>query len=397
MSKVKISPARAAILKAKAGSIASKLPATRNPNGSIKPRDKTGGKAARDAAAAASKGVVPQIPAIEGCTPLGIKPGNGHHAETLAQLAVSGQDGGKPAQPEQVELPAAQAIDVPLKFVVAALSIAPKNDTRMCLGGVYLHQLEDKALRIVATDGHRLFVAQVEQEQEISWLRQGVIVPRAQLERILKYIGKDAPGLRIEYGTGHPSLKIEEIGGMAVFQFAPVDGTYPDYQRVVDSAAPVFTAEREELSMTTIDSDYLKAAGALSAQLGSKGIIPFLTGQDSSVPSVFAFGNVPEALLYIASQRSRAEALPAPTVKLFGADAMQRTLADLEAQIVKTREGAQAAKHEKFRDQKNLKADRLQARADELRAALSTKLAAPAAAVAPPPAASKAAAAAVVH
>ena len=58
MSKWKNLSARAAVLKAKPASIASKLPATRNPDGSIIPRDKTGGAAARRAAAAAARAAI---------------------------------------------------------------------------------------------------------------------------------------------------------------------------------------------------------------------------------------------------------------------------------------------------------------------------------------------------
>lgn len=52
MSKFRISSARAAVLKAKTASLARPMPATRNADGSIIPRDKTGGAAGRQAAAA---------------------------------------------------------------------------------------------------------------------------------------------------------------------------------------------------------------------------------------------------------------------------------------------------------------------------------------------------------
>lgn len=56
----KISPYRAAVLRAKTASLARPMPPTRNPDGSIIPRDKTGGAAARQAAAAA---MTPALPA----------------------------------------------------------------------------------------------------------------------------------------------------------------------------------------------------------------------------------------------------------------------------------------------------------------------------------------------
>lgn len=442
MSKAKIIPARAAVLKAKTQSIASKLPATRNADGSIKPRDKTGGKGTKPAASktkaapAATKpadtatkaapanigkpwsdahdeqlrklvaeghphaeiakrlerteaGVAARIETLKifkgGDTKTeiavkllaGPKPGNGQHAQTLAQVASDGKDAVKKDEPEQDELAPIEVLELPMRFLSAALSIAPKDDTRYYLNGVYVHQLDDRTVRLVATDGHRLFLASVEHDKRIEWAQAGVILPREELVRIEKFLGKDAEKVEVRYGLKHPSMTLLEIGGIAQFTVKPIDGKFPDYQRVVDSSAAVFTAEREELTQTTIDAKYLKAAGALSAALNSKGIIPFLAPQDATYASVFAFADVPEALLYVMAQRNDKPALAAPTIALFGADAMRAQLAKLEEQIKHTRANAKAAKHEKFRVQFEQKADRLQLRADQIRANLSTKLTGP--------------------
>lgn len=387
MSKSKIPAARAAVLKAKTASIASKLPATRNADGSVKVRDKTGGKAVQ--AKPAESAPVVAAPAPVQAAPPAAKSGNGQHAATLAQAAagpvtIEGE-AVKPAAKSQAtveELAPAQLLDLPAKFVHAALSIAPQDDTRYYLNGVYVHQLADLSVRIVATDGHRLFVCSVAKEQEIGWARKGAILPAADLQRIVKYLGKKASVVRVQFGVSHPVMKVEEIDGMATFQVKPIDGEFPDYQRVVDAAAAVFTAEREEMSLTQIDSKYLRAAGALAGQLESRGVIPFLAEQGSSAASVFTFPEVPEALLYIMSQRTadKQEALPAPTVRLFGEAAMKQTLLALENQLKRTRENAKAAKHEKFRVQFEQKAERLQLRIDQLRANLAPKLTGPAAA-----------------
>ncbi|MCP5359893.1 MAG: hypothetical protein R3E75_08190 [Steroidobacteraceae bacterium] len=60
----KISPYRAAVLRAKTASLARPMPPTRNPDGSIIPRDKTGGAAARQAATAAAA-MTPALPASQ--------------------------------------------------------------------------------------------------------------------------------------------------------------------------------------------------------------------------------------------------------------------------------------------------------------------------------------------
>lgn len=433
----KIDPARAAKLGVKTASIASrKLPATRNADGSVKERDKTGGKAARDAKAkadakaakpakkkaadkkpglkpaarkAAARKALPTTAQLKaqkkaeakpgteltvryGSTVVGKVPGpdadateekpaakseagNGAAPASLPQVAAAGAV--KPVKPVKPEvLGPAVTVELPTTFLNAALAIASKEDIRHYLNAVYLHQLDDQTLRIVATDGNRMFVASLLQEAAVDWLREGVLVPRESLERILKFVGRKAEAVAVSFGINHRALSIAEIGGIGVFTVVPVDGDYPQYQRVVDGAAAVFTQEREEMSMTTLDSAYVRSATAVASILGTGSIMPFIS-TDGSCPSVFAFQAVPEALLYIMAQKNVAEVLPAATTRLFGKEAMAATLSQLEAQIKKTRANAKDAKHKKFAEQFTAKADRLQAKADQLRAALSIKLEAP--------------------
>lgn len=312
-----------------------------------------------------------------------IQPAKAKDPKAAAPAAAAGSkvNPAKPAAvtPEKVvgeELGEVETVKVPVKFLIAALSVAPKDDARFMLNGVYLKQSADKLLRMVCTDGHRLFVCNVLLEEKVSWAMKGVIVPREHLERVVKYIGRKAENLEIGFGENHSLLTVTEIDGIGSFKFRPVDGKYPPYQQVIDSAAHVFGEEREAMSITTVDAAYLKGAGVLSAALGSSGVSPFLSS-DGKTASVFAFSDVPEALLYIMPQKSRDEVLPAATVKLFGKPAMTATLTALEEQIKKTKTNAKTAKHKKFRDQFDEKAKRLQGRADQLRAALSVKLTAP--------------------
>ena len=282
----------------------------------------------------------------------------------------------KPEKVTAVELGELETVTVPVKFLIAALSVAPKDDVRFMLNGVYFKQTADKLLRMVCTDGHRLFVCNVLLEEKVSWAMKGLIVPREHLERVVKYIGRKTEKLEIAFGENHSLLTVTEIDGIGVFKFRPVDGKYPNYQQVIDSAAHVFSEEREAMSITTVDAGYLKGAGVIAASLGSEGVIPFLSC-DGKTASVFAFSDVPEALLYIMPLKARDEVLPAATVKLFGKPAMTATLAALDEQIKRTKTNAKTAKHKKFRDLFDEKATRLQGRADQLRAALSVKLTAP--------------------
>lgn len=390
MSK-KITAGNAGKMKAKAASLTSgKVPATRNANGSIKtPAERN---AEREAASA--KRMEKNLAAKAGA-PKADKPGNGKHAETMQQvaavpptavektvIAAVTPPASEPVKVEAEPLPPATFVDLPTNLIAAALAIAPKGDVRYYLNGVHIHQVDDKQLRIVATDGHRMFVSHVDPLCKLDWAADGVTIPRDELERVVKYIGK-AEALRVEFGKGHPAMKLTEIAGMGEFRVKPIDGKFPDYQRVVDAAADVFGAEREAIAVTQIDSKYLKSAGVIAATLESKGIIPFLAAPGSRGASVFAFSETPNALLYIMGQEGRAEALPAPTLKLFGEEAMRAALVKIEEQIEVSERNAKTTKHEHFRVASVQKVERLKLRRDQLRANLAPKLPAPETGVSP--------------
>lgn len=92
----------------------------------------------------------------------------------------------------------------------AVLLAAAKKDVRFYLNGVLVN-----SHHIVATDGHRMHIAAHGQE---GWDHGPVIIPREAVELAVK---SKATMLQVT-----PS----QIGNVA---FSPVDGTYPDYLRVI--------------------------------------------------------------------------------------------------------------------------------------------------------------------
>ena len=107
------------------------------------------------------------------------------------------------------------------------------EETRYYLNGIYLHAAEAEGvpmLRAVATDGHRL--AQVECPlPDGAAAMPGVIVPRKavlEVRRLLDQVD----------GTVEVSLsetKIRFAFGKTVLTTKLIDGTFPDYQRVIPS------------------------------------------------------------------------------------------------------------------------------------------------------------------
>lgn len=315
-----------------------------------------------------------------------IKP-NGNAYNLRGELEASAPSKTEAAKPQAEELEPATAVTLPAKYIAAALAVAAKNDTRYYLNGVYLHVV-DGALRVVATDGHRLLVISTALAKDVPWGADGVILPREELDRIAKYIGKakgdeEPTAMEISFGRKHPVVKIHEANGIAEFTLKPIDGKFPDYMRIVEASGDVMSADSRPTETSAVSAAYLKSAGAIAAQLESDTIFPFI-GKTVSAPCVFTFGGESGALLYIMACTETRPALPAAAVRIIGEAGMRGSLAALKAHETRSRKAAADTKDQKERERLTAQADKFQARADEIRAALSIKLAAPTAPAATP-------------
>ena len=108
------------------------------------------------------------------------------------------------------------------------------HDIRYYLNGI-LFVAEGKSLTLVATDGHRLALAQATLDVEIP--KQEVILPRKtvlELQRLLKDESKD------EKDSNEGLIEMRFAGNQAKFSFSGmefvtklVEGKFPDYNRVI--------------------------------------------------------------------------------------------------------------------------------------------------------------------
>ena len=116
------------------------------------------------------------------------------------------------------------------RLLTKAQFAASHEDTRQYLNGVYLHVAdgaEGKTLRAVATDGHRL--AQVEQElPEGAEDMPGVIIPRKTVAELRK-LGDEAKEIKVTVTDKKIQFQTPEI----TITSKVIDGTFPDYQRVI--------------------------------------------------------------------------------------------------------------------------------------------------------------------
>ncbi len=105
------------------------------------------------------------------------------------------------------------------------------EETRYYLNGIYLHAAErDGAgvLRAVATDGHRLASMEVPMPKGAEGL-PGVIVPRKAVGEMRKLVDETTSDVAI----GLSEAKIRFSFDDTVLTSKLIDGTFPDYQRVI--------------------------------------------------------------------------------------------------------------------------------------------------------------------
>jgi len=108
------------------------------------------------------------------------------------------------------------------------------EETRYYLNGVYLHAIENdnlKVLRAVATDGHRLARIELPLPEGAAGM-PGVIVPRKAVGELRKLI--DELSGNIEVGLSETKIRFTFDGGVLTSKL--IDGTFPDYGRVIPEA-----------------------------------------------------------------------------------------------------------------------------------------------------------------
>ena len=108
------------------------------------------------------------------------------------------------------------------------------EETRYYLNGIYFHVVGDGGqarLRAVATDGHRLAKAEVPAPEGSTGM-PGVIVPRKTVGEIQKLLEDPESEVAVALSESKIRLTI----GKLVLTSKLIDGTFPDYERVIPKA-----------------------------------------------------------------------------------------------------------------------------------------------------------------
>lgn len=147
------------------------------------------------------------------------------------------------------EIEVQQSFSIPqnqLKALFDKTSFAmAQQDVRYYLNGI-LMEVESGKVKLVATDGHRLALSEIELETGVSEGKQ-VIIPRKavlELSRLLE--SSDAPA---QCSLSQNHLRVE--AGSLLFTTKLIDGKFPDYQRVIPvDGNKTMEVERETLKQS---------------------------------------------------------------------------------------------------------------------------------------------------
>jgi DNA polymerase III subunit beta len=133
------------------------------------------------------------------------------------------------------------------------------EETRYYLNGIYMHAVETDAgtmLRCVATDGHRLARAELPAPAGAGGM-PGVIVPRKTVSEVVKLVAETSDEVSVRIS----STKLRFSMGSLVLTSKLIDGTFPDYTRVIPVANDKrLTVERADFTrsvdrVSTISSE----------------------------------------------------------------------------------------------------------------------------------------------
>ena len=248
-----------------------------------------------------------------------------------------------------VPIPAETFLSVPHRFIVGALSVASKEESRPYLGGVHICR-KGESIRIQATDGHRAFIWQSKPLAKAdlpAWLNaDGIILaapglaPRLSLLRA-SASKEDRETFHVRLGFAKNARFVtltDDTGGRDTFACALVNGTFPNIDAVIPGEA-FGDRTLEAGTATAFDAKYIKAAGAMATTIGASGMQLFI--QEDNGPTVATFPGQDGAILILMPLRGTPIAISADTAALMP-QAMKGTLAALRAHATRTQEALAA-------------------------------------------------------
>ncbi len=159
------------------------------------------------------------------------------------------------------------------KLIEKARFAISTEETRYYLNGIYLHAAQSdgaETLRAVATDGHRLAQVEVALPEGAAGM-PGVIVPRKTVHEVFRLIEDASDAVEIELSAS----KIRFSVGAMVLTSKLIDGTFPDYGRVIP--------EGNDKLLSVDNAEFASAVDRVSTVSSEKGRAVKLTLGDGKM------------------------------------------------------------------------------------------------------------------
>jgi len=127
------------------------------------------------------------------------------------------------------------------EMIEKTLYSAGETDTRYTLNGLLFHVRQgEKNITVVGTDGHRLALIKKELSKQAKEEKK-VILPRKAAAEVRKFFGGEDIVTAL-FGKNHILFRVGEVHFLARL----IEGTYPDYEKVIPSTnAKRITIDRE--------------------------------------------------------------------------------------------------------------------------------------------------------
>lgn len=170
-----------------------------------------------------------------------------------------------------------------LEQLLSVVVAASNEETRYYLNGIYLHTNSRSELVSVATNGHMLLRTSISQDEPFSFdLDPGVIIPSEAITHIKSLISDS--DVIVACDGSKVSVGIERSRMTVRFVTKVVDGTYPDYERVIPPAKFKLACELD----TSILSASIKRALVASSKKDSSVALVRDTAQEPGALTISA-------------------------------------------------------------------------------------------------------------
>lgn len=165
------------------------------------------------------------------------------------------------------------------KFAVSA------DETRYYLNGVYLHAFKKKGaekgqtvLRAVATDGHRLAMVDMPIPEGAAGM-PGVIISRKTVTEISKLLSEFSDQVNVDLSNNKIRFKIGNVSLTSKL----IDGTFPDYERVIpfeNEYKMILSPVALSAAVDRVSSVSMDKLRTIKMAVDGQGLVLNATGQD---------------------------------------------------------------------------------------------------------------------